>query len=158
VGERQEAISCDHRRQQRAALGGRAQGGDQAAAEHDRSEIRLHDEVPAECFHQDGELDRAAAGAAVLRRKRQAEPAERGELGPQPAVEALFARGDPLERAIVVALAQEFLGAVAQDRVLGIVSQVHGVFPRHGTAAGSGGRSPPGRIPVPLSSTDRGAS
>ena len=146
--EGQEATTFDHRRQHRAALGGRSQGGDHAAAQHHGREIGLDDEVPAERFHEDGELDRAATVAAILRRERQAEPTELGELRPELAVEAGLARGDLLERAVIVALAQEFFRAVAQDDVLGIVSKVHSVFPRLGTAAGREGRPlPPVALP-----------
>src|SRR6202022_1004025 len=76
-----------------------------------------------------GELHRAAAAAAVLRRKRQAEPAELRELGPELAAPARLAVRDLLECAVVVAPAEEFFGAVAQDHLLGIVSKVHGDGP-----------------------------
>ncbi len=143
MGEGQEAMAIHHRRQQRAALGGRAQGGDQAAAQHHGREIGLDDEMPTERLHENGKLDCAAAAAAVLHVERQSQPAELRELGPELAVEARLARGDLLERAVVVALAEEFLRAVAQDGVLGVVAQVHGV------------RSGGGCL---LSSTDRDAS
>ena len=128
MGKGEAAAAVDHRRQHSPALGRRSQAGDEAAAQHDGREIGLDHEVPAERLHQDGELDRAAAAAAVLQSERQAEPAERGELVPDLAAPAGFAVGDFLKGAVVVALGQEFLGAAAQDRVLGIVSKVHGVF------------------------------
>jgi hypothetical protein len=68
--ERQQSAAVDHGRQDRAALFGRPQGGDEAAAQHHGGEIGLDDEVPAERLHQDRELDRAAAAAAVLRCER----------------------------------------------------------------------------------------
>jgi hypothetical protein len=130
MGECQMALPFHYRRQHRLPLGRRAQGGDEAAAQHHRCEIGFDDEMLAECFHENGVFDRAAAAAAVLRRERQAEPAERGEFGPQFRAPARLAVCDPLEGAIVVALGQELLGAVAQDDLLGIVAKIHGVVPR----------------------------
>src|SRR5262245_33170635 len=85
--------------------------------------------MPAERLHQDGELDRAAAAAAVLRRERQAEPAELGKRGPDLRAPAGLAVGDLAETAVVVALGQEFFRAVAQDVLLGAVSEIHGNGP-----------------------------
>ena len=116
-----------HRRQHRLTFGRRAQGGDQPATQHHRREIRFEHEALAEGFHQDGELDRAAADAAVLRRERQTEPTELGELRPDLAVPAGIARGDLLHGAVVVSFVQKLVGALAQDGVLGGVSKVHGV-------------------------------
>ena len=83
VGEGQMELPLRHRRQHRLTFGRRAQGGDEPATQHHRREIGFEHEVLAESFHQDGELDRAAADAAVLRRKRQTEPTELGELRPE---------------------------------------------------------------------------
>jgi hypothetical protein len=118
-------VSFHHAGQDRPALGGRPERGDQSAAQHHRGEVGLDYEMPAERLHEDRELDRAATIAAVLGRKRQAEPTELGELRPDLAAEARFARRDPLERTVVVALAKEFLGALAQEDVFAVVSKVH---------------------------------
>ena len=116
-----------HRRQHRLTFGRRAQGGDEPATQHHRREIGFEHEALAESFHQDGELDRAAADTAVLRRKRQTEPTELGELRPDLAVPAGIAGGDLLHGAVVVSFVQKLVGALAQDGVLGGVSKVHGV-------------------------------
>ena len=137
MGECQMALSFHYRRQHRLPLGRRAQGGDEAAAQHHRCEIGFDDEMLAECFHEDGELDRAAPVAAVLRRKRQTQPAELGELPPDLTIPAGLARGDPLHRAVVVPLGQKLFGALAQDDMLGRVSKVHGFLP--GTRRRRGG-------------------
>src|SRR5262249_52671708 len=82
---------------------------------------------------EDRELDRATTVAPVLRCERQAEPAELGKLRPDLAAEARLACRDPLERAVVVALTEEFLGALAQEDVFAVVSKVHTAIPaQHG--------------------------
>src|SRR5262245_56892459 len=88
--------------------------------------------MPAERLHQDGELDRAAAAATILRRERQAEPAELGRRGPDLVAPAGLAVGDLAEATVVVALGQEFFRAAAQDFLLGAVSEIHGNVPEGG--------------------------
>ena len=129
MGESEMALSVDHRRQHGLTLGRRAQGGDEAAAQYHGGEVGLDDEVLAECFHEDGEFDCAPSIAAVLRRKRQAQPTELGEFPPDFTIPAGLAGGDLLHRAVVVPLGQKLFGALAQDDMLGRVSKVHGVFP-----------------------------
>ncbi len=154
VGEGETAVAVDHRRQQRPALALGPERGDQPAAEHDGREIGLDHQVPAECLHQDRELDRAAAAAAIFECKGQAEPAEGGEFAPDLAAPAGVALGYPLKRAVVVALGQELVGAAAQKLVLGIVAKVHGC--RLGLRGGrSGSNLDRGRARVQSGSNDR---
>ena len=152
VGEGQMALPLRHRRQHRLALGRRAEGGDEATTQHHRGEIGFEHEAPAEGFHQDGELDRAAADTTILGRKWQTEPAEPGELRPDLPVPAGIAGGDLLHGAVVVPLVQKLVGALAQDRVLGGVSKVHGVSRNR---MKSGGASAIGIAAPTLSSIDR---
>ena len=55
---------------------------DEAAAEHDRGEIRLQHQRAADLLHHDHGLDRPAGRSAMLFGKRQAEQAEVGILLP----------------------------------------------------------------------------
>ena len=68
--------------QQRLLLRFAAAFRDQRCADHDGGEIGLGDEAAAECFHQDADLDRAAAEPAMGFGDRQRQPAELGEFFP----------------------------------------------------------------------------
>ena len=72
----------------------RAAFRDQRRADHDGREIRLGDEAAPECFHQDADLDRAAAEPAMGLGDRQRQPAEIGELLPDVGAEAERIAGD----------------------------------------------------------------
>ena len=63
----------------RIAAGQAERGG----AQHDRRQIRLQHQVPAEGLHQQHDVDRAAAEAAMLLGDRQAEQAELGIALPE---------------------------------------------------------------------------
>ena len=69
-------------RQQRLLLRLGAAFRYQRRTKHDGREIRLGDEAAPERFHQDADLNRAAAEPAMGFRNRQRQPAEVGELLP----------------------------------------------------------------------------
>ena len=89
----------------------------QSAAEHHRGQKRFKHQRLAERLHQNGDLDRTAADAAVLFRERNAQPAEFGECRPHFGAEAAFAVGDLLEGVVAVMLGEKPLGGLAQHQL-----------------------------------------
>ena len=91
---------------------------DQRRADHHRGEIRLGDEAAAKGFHQDADLDRAAAEPAKVFADRQRQPAEIGKLFPDRRAEA-----ERLVRRLaamvgVVGLVDKAVGTFAQQPLL----------------------------------------
>ena len=91
---------------------GRAAEPHQAAAEHDRGEIRRARERAAEFLHHDHDLDRAARDPAMALSKRQPEQAKLGialPLAPVEAVRCDRARGARSEQPAHAVLQQALL-------------------------------------------------
>ena len=82
MGEREIERAVGNFRQQRLLLRLAAAFGDQRGTDHDRGEVGFGDESAPERFHQDADLDRAAAEPVIGLRNRQRQPAEFGELLP----------------------------------------------------------------------------
>src|SRR5260221_676425 len=113
MGEGEAEIAGGDRRDHLLALRRAAGKAKEAAAEHDRREVRLEHEAASEGFHDDHRLDRRAADAAQLFGEGQAEQAELGILRP-----ARFAVAERLLRIGLALLEGVFLVDQAGDRVL----------------------------------------
>ena len=111
--------------QQRLLLRLRAAFRDQRCADHDGREIGLGDQAAPERFHQDADLDRAAAEPAMGLGDRQRQPAEIGELLPDIGAEAERIAGDLAAVIGGIGLADEAVGTFAQQPLLVAWGKVH---------------------------------
>ena len=111
--------------QQRLLLRFRAAFRYQRCADHDGGEIRLGDKPAPERFHQDADLDRAAAEPAMGLGNRQRQPAEIGELLPDVGAEAERIAGDLAAVIGGIGLADEAVGTFAQQPLLVARGKVH---------------------------------
>ena len=126
--ERQYQRAVGDLRQQRLLLRFGAAFRDQRCADHDGGEIGLGDEPAAECFHQNADLDGAAAEAAIGLRDRQRQPAEFGELLPEIGAEAERIVGDPAAVIGGIGFLDEAVGTFAQQPLLVAQGEVHLIY------------------------------
>src|SRR5260221_3214026 len=102
----------------RRLLFGRAAVAQEAAANHDRGQIRLQHQRLAERFHHDHGLDRAGAEAAVVFGKGKAEQALLGELAPDGLAPAALLLHVFLALLELVSVVQEAVDAIFQEPLL----------------------------------------
>src|SRR5262249_53277697 len=128
-----------------------AAGRDQAGADHDGREIGLADQPAPERFHQDSDIDRAAAEPAMLFRNRQRQPAELGKLFPYRCAETVRLRRRFAAVLGGAGLADKAVNAFAQQALLVAEGEVHlTVSPRWVCARKDASLTgpPPCRIPA----------
>ena len=123
--ERQIQRAVGDLRQQRLLLRLAAAFRDQRGADHDGREIGLGDQPAPERFHQDADLDRAAAEPAIGFRDRQRQPAELGELLPDLGAEAERIVRQLAAMIGVVGLGDKAVGTFAQQPLLVAQGKVH---------------------------------
>ena len=102
----------------RSLLLGRAAVAQEAAADHDRREIRLQHQRLAERLHHDHGFDRAGAEAAIGFRERQSEQALLGELAPDGLAPAALLLLVFLARIEIVGVVQEPVDAFLEKPLL----------------------------------------
>ena len=91
---------------------------EEAAADHNGRHIGLHHQRLAELFHQNHDVDRSAAKAAIGFRQRRRHQAQLRELLPVLDAVARLAARDLLEMLEGVVVGQIFLDRIAQERLL----------------------------------------
>src|SRR4029078_12404622 len=94
-------------------------------AKHDRGKIGLGDQPAAERLHQNAGLDRAAAEPAMLFGNRQRQPAEIGKFLPDRRREAERFGSRLAAMLGIVGLADESVGALAQQPLLVAGGEIH---------------------------------
>ena len=126
--ERQIERAVGDRRQQRLLLRLAAAFGDQCRADHHRGEIGFGNQPAPERFHQDADLDRAAAKPAMVLGDRQRQPAELGELLPDLGAEAERIVRQETAMVGVVGLRHKTFGTLTQHPLLVAQCKVHLIY------------------------------
>ena len=113
----------------------RADGGDEAAGQHDRLDERLGRQHPADLLGDDRHLDGSGAHAAVLLGEGQAQQAHLGQPRPGLLVEAGVGLHDrPARLAVGVGPGQQAADGVPEVVLLAVVVEVHGCLTTPGSS------------------------
>jgi hypothetical protein len=97
----------------------------EAAADHDRGQIRLEHQRLAERFHHDHGLDTAAAEAAIGLREGQAEQALLGKLAPDGLAPAALLLHVFLAALEIIGIGQQAVDAVLEKPLLLVQIKIH---------------------------------